>query len=136
MTGSLSRRSFLRGVVTVGVVIAALPRVVLPQLWGDMIHDDTDGLQALMDRKPVEIIHDGAKILPNGRLWINGGKFRVTRPVTLRSYTDLTNSIFYGDYPEPILIANGDCEHCFITDCAFDNYSMIGFAPAWKSHVI
>lgn len=51
----LSRRSFLRGAMTVAaatIVSVALADAGIPRIVGDGIHDDTLGLQAALDGKP------------------------------------------------------------------------------------
>lgn len=62
----VSRRSFLRGALTVAaaslVPVSAAKALGLddvPTLWGDGVHDDTEGLQALIDGKPFEIAGSG-----------------------------------------------------------------------------
>jgi hypothetical protein len=84
----VDRRQFLTG-ISAAAVTAALPvsaqalRVTVPQLICDGEHDDTDGLQALVDGLPVDI-HRGAKRHRDGRVVISNCIMKITRPVTLR----------------------------------------------------
>lgn len=78
---NLSRRSFLRGVLSVAAVssvplIRAMP--VMPIIYGDGIGDDTAGLQALFDGLPVDIRSDVIRLLAGEHPIISGGIFRLT----------------------------------------------------------
>lgn len=79
---TFSRRSFLKGVLALSVA-PALPAVAIaiPVIYGDGVNCDTDGLQALFDRKPFRV-NEGAFVARNGTLW--DGFFRITRTLVLR----------------------------------------------------
>jgi hypothetical protein len=80
------RRSFLKGILTLGV-ISAVPMsrliVPVPTIWGDGIHDDAPGLNALLrgDRFIVEadgvIAEDGV---------IQGGTFLIRAPLVINRF--------------------------------------------------
>lgn len=76
MTLDLARRSFLGGALALGGSVA-LARVMpdVPTLWGDGIHDDAPGLQALFDRKPVTIMRDEIVVQRAGIVRVEGGRF-------------------------------------------------------------
>lgn len=117
---NLSRRSFLRGIIAVGTVAAVAPKLLsIPRIWGNLEYDDTEGLQALFDRQPVEIMHDAVKILPGGNIAIRGGKFLISDQITItQDHTMISDAIFSlkrGSYPSSILNFK-DCDHCAITD--------------------
>lgn len=111
----MNRRSFLRGLIAAPAVVAAshiMPvraflieeppadgvcflgnqyvstQSVVPILWGDGVHDDSDGLQALLNSEPVEIRMPKENILwptpaPELGCTIPYGNFYLTKPISL-----------------------------------------------------
>lgn len=82
---NLSRRSFLRGALTVAAVsvLPALPKALagIPTLYGDGVHDDTDALNALFSGERVlcegNIIRHGE----NGEIVMKGGSYLISQTV-------------------------------------------------------
>lgn len=120
---NVSRRSFLRGALTVGAlsVLPAIPAFAerIPTLWGDGIHDDTQALQAFLDGKPVRV--DGAFIAVRSGdgVRLSGGRFLVS------------DTIFVGD----------GRPSCVMTECLFwKSAAMNRDAPVmslsrWNGHI-
>lgn len=81
----LSRRSFLRGLLTVASV-SIVPIVVggasIPRIVGDGIHDDAPGFQASLDGRPFEC--EGCVMRLPGALTITGGNYRLDSMVHVR----------------------------------------------------
>ena len=127
----LSRRSFLGGLLTVSAVAAVpiaklLPTV--PQLWGDGDHDDTAALQALFDRKQVEIMNDCARLTAYGErsvIHLRGGVFRLSRTLVMRSGIFLSDMRvecardFHGGPTSPAFFATND-----VHDVSLDRFSI------------
>ena len=78
----LSRRSFLRGTLSLTVLAATgLPvGAGIPTIHGNGVDDDTDGLQALFDGKPVHV--EGETVVATDG-YLSGGSFVVSRTLTL-----------------------------------------------------
>lgn len=76
----LTRRSFLRGVLTVAAVTAlpAIPLADVPVIYGDGIRDDAPGLQAMFNGEPFRI--DGEAIVATSST-IRGGRFALSKTV-------------------------------------------------------
>jgi hypothetical protein len=108
MLEQLSRRSFLRGTLSVtSAAILVKPSDFLrrPTIWSDGVHDDWEGLQALFDRKSVDIVGDATRVFSGGDISINGGWFLLSRTLRIkRSDWFIMDSRFYrspdfdGDY--------------------------------------
>lgn len=79
MSIELSRRSFLRGVLALSVTPALAKLPMLPTIYGDGVHDDLPGLQAMIDGEPFHI-ENGGFVASEGE--ISGGQFILSR--TLR----------------------------------------------------
>lgn len=84
----LSRRSFLGGAIALtAATLLPLDAVAstVPSIHGDGVHDDTNGLQALLDGEPFRIVGERPMRLSNeGHANITGGTYRVTRPLIIR----------------------------------------------------
>jgi hypothetical protein len=79
----VSRRSFLRGVLSVAVVATANPSIVLasaPTIYADGIHDDAPGLQAMFDGKPFNV--EGNVIAASNGI-LAGGCFMIGKTLVL-----------------------------------------------------
>lgn len=75
----LSRRSFLRGMLTVAALSVAPALAIhadLPRIVGDGIHDDTVGLQAALDGRPF--VCEGNVVCDADHVYISGGNYRLT----------------------------------------------------------
>lgn len=117
MTTDLTRRGFLKGVLTVGAV-AALPALALhgmPTLWGDGIHDDTEALQALFDGK--EVIHGDNVIVRRcaGDFRLAGGTFRISKTLEINGMHGglITNVTITSDrgFDGPIFLVKDTSSH-------------------------
>jgi hypothetical protein len=84
---NISRRAFLGGAIalaaaTVVPVEAIKALAPLPQIVGDGVHDDTAGLQALIDGEPVLI---GAEVVTaeHGAITLQGGVYLISSPLVI-----------------------------------------------------
>jgi len=97
----ISRRWFLKGALAVTAATVIPMQKVLafaPKIYGDGIADDTEGLQALFDGKPVDILNDCVRVLTNDGVRLNGGVFRVTSTLSIsRSRTNIESAKFLAD---------------------------------------
>lgn len=95
----MNRRAFLRGLIAAPAIVAAgslmpirsIERFVLPTLWGDMVHDDSAAIQALVDGKPY--IKNG--LVVDSSL-LNGGQYLLNKGIILgaNSTAMITNCSF------------------------------------------
>lgn len=82
----LSRRGFLRGLVAVTAAgVVSLPAVAeaVPQLWGDGVHDDAGGLEALFNGRPVEVMNGLEYSVAQGRVTLGAAHFRLCRGIVI-----------------------------------------------------
>jgi hypothetical protein len=77
----LSRRSFLGGVLALSAATLVVPRLPLPRIVGDGIHDDAPGLNALLCGDPVSIEASGITLSSEGNCLIRNGCFRMSGPL-------------------------------------------------------
>ena len=79
----LSRRSFLRGALTV-TAIAVAPKILtipaVPILYGDGVHDDTNALQTLFNGETVSIEGEFFKVSSGV---FKGGKFLISDAINI-----------------------------------------------------
>lgn len=82
----LSRRLFLGGAIAL-VGAAVLPRMVLsaPVVWGDGIHDDWAGLDALFNGRKAQILTDSVTISAAKEVHMLHGNFILSRTLRLRT---------------------------------------------------
>lgn len=77
------RRSFLKGVLSLGLV-AALPTPILvlarPTIWADGIHDDAPGLNAMLAGEPFDVASE-AEGLVAAEGEIRNGIFLISRTI-------------------------------------------------------
>lgn len=87
------RRSFLKGILSLSVVplLPALPRF-LPVIWGDGIHDDAPGLNALLADEAFEVERGGFTALDGV---IRGGIFRLSAPLVIKRSNVLIDSCVF-----------------------------------------
>lgn len=81
---NLSRRSFLGGVMAL-TASTALPirgafALALPTIWGDGVHDDAPGLNALLQGLPFHVENDDV-VAADGV--IRGGSFIIGEPIRI-----------------------------------------------------
>lgn len=82
----MSRRFFLGGVLALAatpvIVRVVSPLLIAPKpiIWGDGIHDDWEGLQALLNGQEFEV-KEGAFVASAGL--IRNGRFRITNALDL-----------------------------------------------------
>lgn len=97
---NLSRRSFLGGALAL-VAATALPADAFaqgPLIVGDGVHDDTAGLQALLDGQPFRVAGSGypMQLLNDGRAVISGGNFAISDTLCFRGTNVLiSDSMFH-----------------------------------------
>lgn len=87
---NITRRRFLQGVAALAAVVV-LPKLPLPELgptvpilYGDGVHDDSPGLQALINGEPVDKRDNASRMLPDGTLYISAGTYLIGETVRLR----------------------------------------------------
>lgn len=91
----LSRRSFLKGTLTLSAVtVLNIPEVAanIPILYGDGVHDDTRALQALFDRKKVIIEND--LISAKMPYYLTGGTYLISDSIHIREGISVTRTTF------------------------------------------
>lgn len=102
----LSRRSFLKGTLTLSAVtVLNIPEVAadIPILYGDGIHDDTKALQALFDREKVIIEND--LISAKMPYYLTGGTYLISDSIHIREGISVTKTTFiYTGKPVKALI--------------------------------
>jgi len=80
---NLSRRLFLGGAIAVAGA-SIIPAQAMPRIVGDGVHDDADGINALIAGRPVSIENTGLALNSGGRIWFNeGGRFLLGKPINL-----------------------------------------------------
>ena len=79
-----TRRSFLKGALALTTIAASgIPALAeIPRIYGNGVHDDAPGLQALFDGLPVEIENERI-VAVEGR--VENGTFALSRTVHVRS---------------------------------------------------
>jgi hypothetical protein len=103
VTLNLSRRSFLRGSLAAGAVLAIAPALSAPEevyltVHGDGERDDTEALNAYLSGLPVYL--GGQLVRPDGNPpLLVGGTYRMSAPVVVRiEGTHVSNNTFLFDY--------------------------------------
>ena len=93
-----TKRGFLLGLAGATGLLVAQPKLLLsklPILWGDGVHDGSDGLEALFNGEPVKtawgdtfkpMFDDGTPVT------LDGGKYYLGRTITLNRVFNLRNS--------------------------------------------
>lgn len=115
---TVDRRTFLKsagaGLGALMIAPGLLSRMTswntAPTLYGDGIHDDTPGLQALIDGEPVNV-RDPAMRFENGVVYLTRGNYRIaTGPIRLSSKTGLVpnrrNDVTRGGNEPRVVITN------------------------------
>ena len=77
------RRAFVFGA---GATLIAAPKLMaspLPTIHGDGRQDDWEGLQALLEGRPVRIV-SGDTFAPGKRPTVCGGRFFISRPLVVK----------------------------------------------------
>lgn len=83
----MKRRTFLAGAVSlIAVPVLAKYSFAKPRIWGDGVHDDANGLQALLNGEPFVtdlpgIWQDG---VVDGSVYLTGGIFKVGKTLYVR----------------------------------------------------
>lgn len=110
---NLSRRMFLGGsIAIIGVSILPHAPSVVPTIWGDNIHDDWTGIDALWNCKPVNILADCVRTAQDGTIEMLGGTFLLSRSLYVPKNGPRiigTGSIFKWTKPVTCLIFEGAC---------------------------
>lgn len=96
----MKRRSFLKALgATAAVSTVSLPAIVqaerLPALHGDLVHDDTDALNAMLAREPYIDAATGKRMTGDGV--ISGGQYLTTGPLEMHSWTRIEGVDVYLD---------------------------------------
>lgn len=79
----MDRRSFLRGAIALSAVAVAPPSLAFdnaPIVYGDGVHDDWAGLQAMFDGKPFRVDNE---VVVAGDGVVSGGDFVLSRTLTI-----------------------------------------------------
>ena len=87
----MSRRLFLGGALALtGTALVPNPPAPSPQslvtLYGDGIHDDTEGLMALLNGIPVQLDYVGVKVVEEGNIDMRGGVFLVSKTLIIEEH--------------------------------------------------
>jgi hypothetical protein len=111
----MDRRSFLRGTLALGGTLAVAPVAAkilippeLPIIWGDGIHDDAPGLQALFDGKPFVTFDEIA----------GGTRFGVTQDVLADSVFSRLHQGFFL-LKDRVIIGRSKVNYSSISNCEF-----------------
>lgn len=92
----MDRRTLLARAGAVMAVAAIAPSTfaraaswnAMPILWGDGVHDDSPGLQALIDGKPVDVRNGSARY--EGSWFLAHGTYRVSAPLRFSQSSEVT----------------------------------------------
>jgi hypothetical protein len=82
----LSRRSFFGGALALSAVIA-LPLEAFPfapTIYADGVHDDTAGLQALLDGKPFRVAGEARAWRSTGKIFLGTGTYLLSDTLHFR----------------------------------------------------
>lgn len=116
----MNRRDMLKGLATLPLLAVSLKAAArVPVIYGDGVHDDTEGLAAWLNGRPV-VWADGRDV---GH--VLSGEFRTTRTVEInrraRGGRLLTQSTlrYEGDVSAPMLSASVNAPDTWITNCHF-----------------
>lgn len=120
---NLSRRSFLGGAL---LIVGAVSAVARPRIVGDGIHDDADGLNALIAGDPVNIETSGVRILERGKIELNGGRFLIGTPLTFTGFSTcsinnaeiIASSAFASN---AMIIIAGNCRNFILSNLTLDS---------------
>lgn len=97
---NVDRRSFLRGALSVAassliIPSAGLAAQSLPAIYGDGIHCDADGIEALSDGRSVDVIGDGFRIIQGVHPMLLNGRFLFRRPITISNFHIERSHLFF-----------------------------------------
>jgi hypothetical protein len=85
-----TRREFLGGALALAVATQVdASGLTAPTLYGDGVHDDTEGLEAAMNGRPFWADGELVAPAPGEKVYLRGGRFKIHRTVEVWS----TNSI-------------------------------------------
>ena len=82
----VSRRLFLGGALALaGAAVLAETEALasVPRIVGDGVHDDTAGLQALLNGAPVRIENDVVSVPAEGVILLQAGTYLITNPLLI-----------------------------------------------------
>lgn len=81
----VSRRVFLGGAIAASCAVA-LPGALtaMPTIYGDGIHDDWEGMDALCNGRPVRMLTDTISVRPNGLIEMISGDFRLSKTLRIK----------------------------------------------------
>lgn len=83
----MNRRKFLCWSSAASALILLDPKSVVakqvPQIWGDGVHDDAPGINALLRGQPCQIMTDSVYRTINGKVHLNLGTFLVKSPIII-----------------------------------------------------
>jgi TAT (twin-arginine translocation) pathway signal sequence. len=106
----MNRRDFLRVTLAAAAVVAtpvlltkAMERE-LPVVYGDGVHDDTEGLQAALDGRDF-VCRDGCVKVLNGSAHIVGGNYRISRTLRVNSERKPTINFCSFTMPDQVVCA-------------------------------
>lgn len=120
---NISRRFFLGGVIAVAAGQLVKPAFAMPMIFGDGIHDDTRGLNALLAGEPFHVENEGV-IVHEGN--ILGGTFKITDTLYLRDNVIISGSGFLvPEWKSDRPIFDGQGRDCLIKDCMFSTFAYV-----------
>lgn len=97
----MNRRQFLCWSAAASALAFVDPVKIIapvPQIWGDGVHDDAPGINALLRGEPCEIMNRKACRVEGGKVLLNAGTFMLAGP----------------------LIFDGSVRDSMITGCTFE----------------
>lgn len=92
-----TRRSFLGGALALIATptIAKIVPAFVPVIHGDGVHDDVEGLEALLSGKPFRLAEDvpGVFYQSADKVVLSGGRFFISRSINIQFKGDVTISM-------------------------------------------
>lgn len=113
----MNRRDLFKVMFAAGLasVVPAVVGETLPTIYGDGIHDDTEGLQAALNGDPFNCM-DGHVHVAQGQVRITGGLYRVSKPLKISRQLETTINYCQfdvGTFAGPVIMAPGFPENYF-----------------------
>lgn len=123
----ISRRSFLGGLLVLSAAIAvpaeALTLAPAALIYGDGIHDDTDGLNALFRGEPVHFVNDNATVRSGGGMvYLSGGTYRISDTIRFEQPVEVGRlRLKVKDFDGPLFITPGGSLRAELVDVEYLN---------------
>lgn len=130
----LTRRTFLRGALSLAALsaapVAVMARLAVPTIYGDLIHDDTDGLQAALDGRPF--IVEGTLVEGGAAPHLQRGAFLISRTLRVTRPRTFINQCHFRAVDGVDTFLSCESDRTIISECYFDT----GLAPMAAVHQI